>query len=74
MTSALIVFLNVFFIAFVLVAVVGLLAWGIFSDRKKPTASISDRRPRLRTASPRRAPHRTAPARRQPRRALDLGA
>jgi hypothetical protein len=73
MTSALIVFLNVFFIAFVLVAVVGLLAWGILSDRTS-AASIADRRPRLRSASPRRASHQTAPARRRPRSALDLGA
>ena len=33
MTTALIVFLNVFFIAFVLVTVLGLVAWGIMSDR-----------------------------------------
>jgi hypothetical protein len=73
MTSALIVFLNVFFIAFVLVAVLGLLAWGIVSDRSI-TASIADQRARLRTASPRRAQRQAAPARRRPRRALDLGA
>jgi hypothetical protein len=77
MTSALIVFLNVFFIAFVLVAVLGLLAWGIVSDRSI-TSSIADQRVRRRTASPRRAPRETSPAqrspaRRRPRRALDLG-
>ena len=33
MTTALIVFLNVFLIAFVLVTVLGTLAWGILSDR-----------------------------------------
>ena len=69
MTTALIVFLNVFFIAFVLVTVLGLLAWGITSDR-----TIADPRARLRAAMQRRAPLQTAPARRQPRRALDLGA
>ena len=73
MTTALIVFLNVFFIAFVLVTVLGLLAWGIVSDRTI-TASIADQRARLRTALHRRAPRQAAPARRQPRRALDLGA
>jgi hypothetical protein len=73
MTTALIVFLNVFFIAFVLVAVLGLLAWGIASDRTI-TASISDQRARLRTALHRRAPREAAPARHRPRRALDLGA
>ena len=73
MTSALIVFLNVFFIAFVLVAVLGLLAWGIISDRTI-TASIADQRARLRTTFQRRGSHPAAPARRQRRRALDLGA
>ena len=73
MTTALIVFLNVFFIAFVLVTVLGLLAWGIMSDRTI-TASIADPRARLRAAMQRRAPLQTAPARRQPRRTLDLGA
>jgi len=72
MTTALIVFLNVFFIAFVLVMVLGLLAWGIISDRTI-TASIADQRARLRTALQRRTP-RPTPARRRPRRALDLGA
>ena len=47
MTTALIVFLNVFFIAFVLVTVLGLLAWGIVSDRTI-RASIADQRARLR--------------------------
>ncbi len=72
MTTALIVFLNVFFIAFVLVTVLGLLAWGISSDRTI-TASIADQRARLRAAFPRR-PRQAAPARRRPTRALDLGA
>jgi hypothetical protein len=73
MTTALIVFLNVFFIAFVLVAVLGLLAWGIASDRTI-TTSIADQRARLRRALHRGAPRQAAPARRRPRRALDLGA
>jgi hypothetical protein len=72
MTTALIVFLNVFFIAFVLVAVLGLLAWGIISDRTI-TASIADQRSRLRSALHRRG-RQAAPARRRPTRALDLGA
>jgi hypothetical protein len=72
MTTALIVFLNVFFIAFVLVTVLGLLAWGITSDRTI-IASIADQRARLRAAMHRRAPRQTAPERRS-RRALDLGA
>ncbi len=72
MTTAVIVFLNVFFIAFVLVAVLGLLAWGIMSDRTI-TASIADQRARLRAAFQRR-PHQAAPVRRRPSRALDLGA
>jgi hypothetical protein len=71
MTTDLIVFLNVFFIAFVLVAVLGLLGWGIVSDRTI-TASIADQRARLRSALHRRAPR--APARRRAARALDLGA
>ena len=61
MTTALIVFLNVFFIAFVLVTVLGLLAWGIVSDRTI-TASIADQRARLRTAF-----HRAPRARRRRR-------
>jgi len=73
MTTALIVFLNVFFVAFVLVTVLGLLAWGIISDRTI-TASIADQRARLRTAMHRRAPRPGPPARRRPRRPLDLGA
>ena len=73
MTTALIVFLNVFFVAFVLVTVLGLLAWGIVSDRTI-TASIADQRARLRAAFRGRAPRPAAPARRRPRRALDLGA
>jgi hypothetical protein len=73
MTTTLIVFLNVFFVTFVLVTVLGLLAWGIVSDRTI-TASIADQRARLRTAMHRRNPRQTTPARRQPRRALDLGA
>ncbi len=74
MTTALIVFLNVFFIAFVLVAVLGLLTWGIISDRTI-TASIADQRARLRSALHRRAPRAPrSPARRRATRALDLGA
>ena len=72
MTTALIVFLNVFFIAFVLVTVLGLLAWGIVADRTI-MASIADQRARLRAAFQRR-PRHAAPARRRPGRALDLGA
>ncbi len=71
MTTALIVFLNVFLIAFVLVTVLGLLAWGIASDRTI-AASIADQRARLRSALHRRAPR--APSRRRSVRALDLGA
>jgi hypothetical protein len=73
MTTALIVFLNVFFVAFVLVTVLGLLAWSIVSDRTI-SASIADPRARPRAALQRRVQRPTAPARRQPRRALDLGA
>ena len=73
MTTALIVFLNVLFIAFVLVTVLGLLAWGIMSDRTI-TASIADRRGRLRTASQHRARRPATPARRQPHHTLDLNA
>jgi hypothetical protein len=71
MTAALIVFLSVFFMAFVLVAVLGTLAWGIVSDRSN-TASIADQRARLHSALHRRAPR--APARHRRARALDLGA
>ena len=67
MTTALIVFLNVFFIAFVLVTVLGVLTWGIISDRTI-TGSIADQRARLRAALKRRATRPVAPA----RRALDL--
>jgi hypothetical protein len=72
MTTALIVFLNVFFIAFVLVAVLGTLAWGILSDRSI-TASIADQRRQLRASLERR---RARPAAARGRRgsALDLGA
>lgn len=72
MTTALIIFLNVFFIAFVLVAIVGLHLHGIASDRTI-TASIADQRARLRTAFQRR-PRTAAPAARRPARAIDLGA
>jgi hypothetical protein len=72
MTTALIVFLNVFFIGFVLVTIVGLHLHGIASDRTM-TASIADQRTRLRTAFQRR-PRTTAPAARRPARAIDLGA
>jgi hypothetical protein len=72
MSTALIVFLNVFFIAFVLVTVVGLQLWGITSDRTT-TASTDEQRARLRGTFQRR-PHTAAPAARRPRRALDLGA
>jgi hypothetical protein len=70
MSTPVIVFLNVFFIAFVLVSIVGLCAWSIVSDRTV-LASISDRRERRR-ASPERRSRRAAPARR-PRRALARG-
>ena len=72
MTTALIVFLNVFFIAFVLVTIVGLGLYGIASDRTI-TASIADQRARLRAAFQRR-PRTAAPAARRPARAIDLGA
>ena len=64
MTTALIVFLNVFLIAFVLVTVLWLLAWGITSDRTD-TAPIADQRTRWRTALQRPAPRQPAPARRR---------
>ena len=72
MTTALIVFLNVFFIGFVLVTIVGLQLWGIASDRTM-MASIADQRARLRAAFQRR-PRTAAPAARRTGRALDLGA
>ena len=72
MTTALIVFLNVFFIGFVLVTIVGLHLHGIASDRTM-TASIADQRARLRAAFQRRA-RTAAPAARRPGRAIDLGA
>ncbi len=73
MTTALIVFLNVFLIAFVLVTVLGLMAWGIVSDRSI-AASIADQRSRLRSALQRRSPRTPAPSRRGARRVADLGA
>jgi hypothetical protein len=72
MTTALVVFLNVFFVAFVLVTVLGLLAWGIVSDRTV-TASIADQQTRLRAAFRRRPRAAATPARR-PGRAFDFGA
>lgn len=72
MSTPVIVFLNVFSIAFVLVTIVGLCAWSIVADRSI-TASIADQRARLRTAFQRRT-RTTAPARRRAGRALDLGA
>ena len=72
MTTALIVFLNIFFIAFVLVAVLGTLAWGILSDRSI-TSSIAHQRRQLRSSLERRRA-RPATARRRGARALDLGA
>ncbi|HTT30659.1 MAG TPA: hypothetical protein VMG37_19745 [Solirubrobacteraceae bacterium] len=72
MSTPVIVFLNVFFIAFVLVTIVGLCAWSIIADRSV-MASIADQRARLRAAFQRRT-RSTAPAGRRPRRALDLGA
>jgi hypothetical protein len=72
MSTPVIVFLNVFFIAFVLVTIVGLCAWSIVAD-KSFTASVADQRARLRAAFQRRT-RTTAPAGRRPRRAIDLGA
>jgi len=73
MTTALIVVLNVFFIAFVLVTVLGLLAWGIISE---PDDHGLDRRsagpPAGRVPAPRspsgRAGAPSAAPRRRPRR------
>jgi hypothetical protein len=70
MTTALIVFLNVLFIGFVLVTIVGLQLWGIASDRTM-MASVADQRARLRAAFQRRQ-RIAAPAARRPGRALDL--
>ncbi|HUA45869.1 MAG TPA: hypothetical protein VMA77_11610 [Solirubrobacteraceae bacterium] len=74
MTTALIIFLNVFFIAFVLVTVVGLQLYGIFSDRtSRPSAAGQGAR--VRGASPfQRRPGTTAARARRTGRALDLGA
>jgi len=72
MSTPVIVFLNVFFIAFVLVTIVGLCAWSIVAD-KSITASIANRRARMRAARQPR-PRRAAPAGRRAGRALDLGA
>jgi len=72
MSTPIIVFLNVFFIAFVLVTIVGLCAWSIVADRSI-MASIADQRARLRAASRRRT-RTTAPAARRAGRAVDLGA
>jgi mannose/fructose/N-acetylgalactosamine-specific phosphotransferase system component IIC len=72
MTTALVVFLNIFFIGFVLVTIVGLQLWGIASDRTM-MASIADQRARLRATFQRR-PGTTAPAARRQGRALDFGA
>ena len=70
--SPVIVFLNVFFIAFVLVTIVGLCAWSVVAD-KSLTASIADRRARRRAVLERRS-RATAPAGRRSGRALDFGA
>ena len=72
MTTALIIFLNVFFIGFVLVTIVGLHLYGIASERTM-MASIADQRTRLRAASQRR-PRAATPAARRPGRAIDLAA
>jgi hypothetical protein len=72
MSTPVIVFLNVFFIAFVLVTIVGLCAWSVVAD-KSLTASIADQRARRRAAIQRRR-RATAPAARRSGRALDLGA
>jgi hypothetical protein len=72
MSTPVIVFLNVFFIAFVLVTIVGLCAWSIVADRSI-TTSIADQRARLRAAFQRRS-RTTVPARRRAGRALDFGA
>jgi hypothetical protein len=72
MSTALIAFLNVFFIAFVLVTIVGLCARSIVSDRTS-RASTAGRRARPRAAIGTRS-RDTAPARRRGSRALDLGA
>ena len=72
MSTPVIVFLNVFFIAFVLVTIVGVCAWSIVAD-KSILASIADQRARMRAASQRRG-RTTAPVRRRAGRALDLGA
>jgi hypothetical protein len=73
MTTALIVFLNVFFIAFVLVTVLGTLAWGILSDRSI-TASIAHQRRQLRSSLERRRPRPATARRRRRGSALDFGA
>jgi hypothetical protein len=74
MSTPVIVFLNVFFIAFVLVAIVGLCARSIVADRSI-TTSIADQRARMSAARGRRRRTRTsAPAGRRRGRALDLGA
>ncbi|HEV3391094.1 MAG TPA: hypothetical protein VG057_18875 [Solirubrobacteraceae bacterium] len=72
MSTPVIVFLNVFFIAFVLVTIVGLCAWSVVAD-KSLIASIADQRARRRAAIQRRS-RATAPAARRSGRALDLGA
>ena len=72
MSTPVIVFLNVFFIAFVLVTIVGVCAWSIVADRSI-LASIADRRARRRAAFQRRS-RTTAPAGRRTGRAHDLGA
>lgn len=69
MTTALIIFLNVFFIAFVLVTIVGLQLHGIVSDRTT-AAPVADQRARMRATFQRR-PRTAAPAARRPGRALD---
>ena len=72
MSTPVIVFLNVFFIAFVLVTIVGLCARSIVADRSI-TTSIADQRARMRAARRHRT-RTSAPAGRRRGRALDLGA
>ena len=67
-----VVFLNVFFIAFVLVAIVGLCAWPIVSEGTV-VASIAGRRARRRAALGHRS-RTPAPAGRRAGCVLDLGA
>jgi hypothetical protein len=69
MTTAIIIFLNVLFIAFVLVTIVGLHLYGIASDRTT-AVPVADQRARMRATFQRR-PRTAATAARRPARALD---